>query len=85
VAFRFHVAEHWINFDGELWDAQLVPLVKAHLAGAKVVSLELDYIHPKMMKDQEEGVATWNEKRLMQLNFLKGTVGKLLVDSAKLC
>ena len=83
VAFRFHVAEHWIKFDGELWDAQLVPLVKAHLAGAKVVSLELDYIHPKTMKDQEEGVATWNEKRLMQLNFLKDTVGKLMVDSAK--
>jgi hypothetical protein len=83
AAFRYNQAHHWINFDGELWDAQLIPLVNAHLAGAMVTSLEIDYRHPKIMKEEEEGVAKWNEKRLMQLNFLKDTVGKLMVDTAK--
>lgn len=83
VAFKYNQAEYWINFDGELWDAQLVPLVKAHLSGAKVEIFEIDYLHPKTMKEEEEGVAKWNEKRLMQLNFLKDTVGKLMVENAK--
>ena len=83
VAFRNQLAEHWIRFDGELWDAQLIPLVEAHVAGFKVASFEIDYIHPKTMKDEEEGAAKWNEKRLMQLNFLKETVGKLMVEIAK--
>lgn len=82
VAFRHTYAHHWTDFDGELWDAQLVPLVKAHLAGAKVSSFEVDYYHPKTMKEEEEGVAKWNEKRLMQLNFLKDTVGKLMVENS---
>lgn len=82
LAFRHTLVNHWINFDGELWDAQLVPLVKAHLAGAKVTSFETDYQHPKSMKEQEEGVAAWNEKRLLQLNFLRDTVGKLMTESA---
>jgi len=83
VAFRHSWARHWINFDGELWDAQLVPLVQAHLAGAKVTAFEMDYQHPRAMKEQEEGVAAWNEKRLIQLNFLRDTVGKLMVETAK--
>ena len=80
LAFRHTYAHHWTDFDGELWDAQLVPLVNAHLAGAKVSSMAVDYIHAKSMKEQEEGVAQWNEKRLMQLNFLKDTVGKLMIE-----
>jgi hypothetical protein len=82
VAFRHTYAHHWIDFDGEMWDAQLVPLVKAHLAGAKVSSFQVDYFHPKSMKEEEEGVVKWNEKRLMQLNFLKDTVGKIMIDNA---
>lgn len=82
VAFRYDEAKHWMNFDGELWDAQLIPLVQAHLAGATVTSLEIDYHHPHAMKNEEEGRTIWNEKRLMQLNFLKDTVGKLIVDSS---
>jgi hypothetical protein len=80
VAFRKPFAKYWIDFDGDMWDAQLVPLVQAFQAGAKVSSLSVDYLHPKSMKEQEEGVAQWNEKRLHQLNFLRMTVGKALVD-----
>jgi hypothetical protein len=80
VAFRCSYTSHWLRYDGELWDAQLVPLVQAHLAGAKVSSYEVDYHHPETMKQQEQGVPIWNEKRLLQLNFLKDTVGKLMKE-----
>lgn len=82
VAFRNSLANYWIEFEGDMWDAQLVPLVHAFQAGAKVTSFSVDYLHPKSMKEQEEGVAEWNEKRLHQLNFLKMTVGKALADDS---
>lgn len=81
VAFRYQYAKHWLDFPGEMWDAQLVPLVYAYLAGAKVTSYTIDYLHPKEMKEEEEGVFIWNEKRLIQLNFLKDTVGKAITES----
>ena len=82
VAFRCHQAHHWIDYDGAMWDAQLVPLVRAHNAGAKVSSAEIDYEHPATMKEQEQGEPIWNEKRLMQLNFLQDTVAKALKESS---
>ena len=82
VAFATSEAPHWINYDGETWDAQLVPLVNAHLTGAKISSYEIDYFHPDSMKHQEQGVATWNEKRLYQLNVLSQTVGKRMKEAA---
>jgi hypothetical protein len=82
VAFKASQAPHWLNNDGEIWDAQLVPLVNAHLNGAKVSSYEIDYHHPESMKQQEQGVAAWNEKRLYQLNVLSNTVGKRMKEAA---
>ena len=71
VALRASMAEHWLNFDGELWDAQIVPFIRAfRWASARVASLQVTYSHPSAMKKEEEGVALWSEKRLMQLNFL---------------
>jgi hypothetical protein len=80
VAFRSKFAKHWLDYKGDLWDAQLVPLVQAHLAGAKVSSFEIDYYHPEAMKQEEEGIPKWNEKRLMQANFLKNTVGRVMQE-----
>lgn len=76
IAFRTSQAHHWMNYDGETWDAQLVPLVNAHMDGAKVTSYEVDYYHPVSMKQQEQGVVAWNEKRLYQLNVLSQKVGQ---------
>jgi hypothetical protein len=80
IAFRTSQAHHWINYDGEMWDAQLVPLVDAHVNGAKISSYEIDYYHPVSMKQQEQGVAAWNEKRLYQLNVLSQTVGQRMKE-----
>lgn len=79
VALRATMARHWLEDDGELWDAQIVPYVRAaRWHGAKVGPLELEYHHPNSMKAEEEGVAGWGEKRLMQLNFLFEHIGGAL-------
>jgi hypothetical protein len=84
VALRATMARHWLEDDGELWDAQIVPYVRAaRWHGAKVGPLELEYHHPRLMKAEEEGVAVWGEKRLMQLNFLfKFIAGALKTKTA---
>ena len=71
VAFRSSAAHHWLNFTGEVWDAQIVPYVRAfRWHGASVEELQVSYAHPPLMKREEEWVPAWSEKRLHQLNFL---------------
>ena len=85
MAFRASLASHWLDYrQGELWDAQLVPLVRAAAAQqqAKVTSYEIDFHHPAVMKTQEEGMPQWSHKRLFQLNHLFDKVGSELVASS---
>lgn len=82
TGFRASAARHWLQCEGELWDAQIVPFVHAaRWHAAHVTVLELDYMHPPAMKVEEEGVAKWGEKRLDQLNFLFKHVGGALKQS----
>ncbi len=83
VAFRASAARHWLQCDGELWDAQINPFVRAHRwGGARVEGFTVSYSHPVAMKREEEGVPAWGEKRLMQLNFLfKHVAGALKEDA----
>ena len=70
-------------YDGEIWDAQLVPIIDCFLEGnAKITSFDIPYRHPESMKEQEEGNPVFNEKRLHQLNFLSDTVGKRMREAA---
>jgi hypothetical protein len=82
IALRCTLSKYWLDFDGQIWDAQLVPMLHAFLAGAKVTSFEIDYRHSELMKHQEEGQPEWSEKRLMQLNHLSEKLGKKLKESA---
>mmetsp|Transcript_21726 Transcript_21726/g.35862 ORF Transcript_21726/g.35862 Transcript_21726/m.35862 type:complete len:280 (+) Transcript_21726:71-910(+) len=71
VAFRASYAQEYLDFDGELWDAQIVPMIRAFVRlGARVSSCVVEYGHPIEMKADEEGGVRWSEKRLEQLNFL---------------
>jgi len=82
IAFKATLAEHWIKYEGELWDAQIVPMVRAQRwHEAKVVSYVIEYNQPSTMKQEEEGNPKWSEKRLNQLNFLFEHVGNALKES----
>ena len=63
-------AQLWLDGDGELWDAQLLPLVAAIGTGLKVGAVEVDFEAPWVMKAAEEGDLGFCEKRLMQINYL---------------
>eukprot|EP00667_Euglena_gracilis_P018300 EG_transcript_19418 len=70
LAFRQRRASYWLADRGELWDAQLMPLVRAARAGHRLVSVEVAFSAPAAMKQEEEGNLKFMEKRLVELNFL---------------
>ncbi|KAG8470355.1 hypothetical protein KFE25_008776 [Diacronema lutheri] len=68
VLFDARLAPAWLDFAGPLWDAQVVPYVRAVLwRGAKIGAFHVPYTHPAQMKEEEEGKAKWARKRFEQL------------------
>mmetsp|Transcript_22217 Transcript_22217/g.69344 ORF Transcript_22217/g.69344 Transcript_22217/m.69344 type:complete len:258 (+) Transcript_22217:77-850(+) len=75
VCFRARLASHWTQYDGDLWDAQVVPYIRAvRWHGATIGTCTLPYAHSKQMKDQEERVAFWARKRFEQLSLWMATL-----------
>ena len=81
-ATRAKFAKIWLEYDGELWDAQLVPIVLAQRwYRARVTTYEFEYAQAGKMKLEEEGDPQWTEKRLHQLNNLFEFVGEALKNT----
>lgn len=77
-AFKKEHADLWLQHEGELWDAQILPVILAIKNGLVVRSVTVPFSAPTEMKAQEEGDLKFVEKRLMQINFL---VPKILKDT----
>jgi hypothetical protein len=83
MAFKASFARHWVEYKGDLWDMQLVPLVRAQRwHKAKIIVHEVDFIYPREMFEEETGSELWCEKRLFQLNFLIEHVGRALKEAS---
>lgn len=68
--FKISIAHAFTMYDGALWDALVVPVIRAAQAGYNVVSAPINYTHPPSQKLKEEGERAWCEKRLCQLQHL---------------
>jgi hypothetical protein len=80
-AFQAKQVELWTKYsDGDMYDAQLVPIVHAFRKGLKVCSVFCNYQHPKEMKDEEQGNVVATLKRLQQLYDLDPRVIKAWTD-----
>ena len=76
IMFHSKWAPTWLACNGEMWDGQMIPMIRAHYQDeATVGAYEVDFYLPAPMKKQEEGDPEWNEKRLLQLNLLFDIVG----------
>ena len=57
-------------------DAQIIPYVRGVRDNNwRITSVIVDFRHPKVMKEQEEGSSAFTKKRLMQLNLLFDLLG----------
>ena len=66
---------------GDLWEGLYVPVIQTIIAKKeRVVGIKIDYIHPKVQTEIEEGNPRFTEKRLAQLNNLSLTFKKSWED-----
>lgn len=83
IALRRTWAPHWQAYKGDLWDAQMVPMIRSHVQhGATVGSCTVPFCLPAAMKAQEEGRVMWCEKRLAQINLLIPILAKEFAGKA---
>ena len=72
LAFRASHVQLWTGPSnaGELWDAQVVPIVHGLKRGMCIRNVEVVFHTPLAMKQEEEGDLAYIEKRLFQINYL---------------
>lgn len=76
-AFKTNLANSWLNYEGNSWDAQIVPYVRGiRMHDWRLTSVPVRFVHSREMKEQEEGDPIWVAKRLYQLNLLFDLLGK---------
>lgn len=55
---------------GDKWDSTFLPIIDAHMASARCLSVPVDYAHPESQTKFEQGNPDYNMKRLVQLENL---------------
>ena len=71
-------SSHWLDYPGNSYDAQLIPLVRAARAGVTIASAPVDFVADAEMKREEEGSVAFVQKRLRQLSTLAPVVAAAL-------
>jgi len=74
--YRKDMVPFILSYKGKLWDAHMIPVIRALKQGNIVDSVAVDYQHPKEQKKAEQGNWHWNKKRLFQLSYLLPIVEK---------
>jgi len=69
-AFRKEWSGFWLNHEGEMWDAQILPMVYAIRSGATTISVDIAFRASSEMKKEEEGNLKYVQKRKYQLDEL---------------
>lgn len=59
---------------GDRWESIFLPVIDAIKAGIKIKEVEINYIHPRIQTEYEEGNKTFDQKRLDQLNSLTKSI-----------
>ena len=81
----FHCSQYgwWLSHTSPLWDAQIVPYIEAAYSGqGRLLSVEIDYQHPREQTAEEEGKAVWSAKRFMQLEMVVPALEKAMKAGA---
>lgn len=74
VIFTGDKAKYWLEFDGKLWDAQIIPIVRAIKNNEIILTSVVYFSYPSEQKKEEEGNLAFIEKRRYQLNYMINSV-----------
>ncbi len=71
--WRRDISQYFLDYKGDYgdkWDSTFIPVMNAIHDGKKVISVDVDYVHPKKQRDIEEHDTGFYKKRIEQLNNL---------------
>jgi len=77
--WKKEMSRYFLDYKGEYgdkWDSIFVPVVNAIFDGRKVISVDVDYIHPKKQTEAEEHNIKFYMKRVEQLDNLTNALYK---------
>ena len=86
LAFERSQATHFLEYTGTLWDAQIVPMIKAAWTAkdfemaSTLTSVDVDFAYPPEQLKLEEATVEYSEKRLMQLNVILPVLRKAFME-----
>ena len=64
------VAKYWLEEDGKLWDAQIVPIVKAFSNNVNIIDEPVCFHYPEEQKELEENNMEYIKKRKYQMDYM---------------
>lgn len=70
VIFTGDKAKYWLEYDGKLWDAQIIPIIRAIKNDEVILKSVVCFGYPPEQKKEEEGNINFVEKRRYQLNYM---------------
>ena len=73
VIFTQNLTNYWLNYDGKMWDAQLIPIMYCLKDKIKVIDSKINFMYPKKQTKYEENNINFIKKRLYQLNYIINT------------
>lgn len=76
VMFTTDMAKYWLEYDGKLWDAQIIPIYRAIQDNIKILTHKVSFSYPINQKKKEEGNLEFIEKRRYQLNYMVDAILK---------
>ena len=71
--WKRELSSYFLDYKGEygdLWDSIFIPVMNVIYDGKGVLSVDINYTHPKEQTELEEGDSEFSIKRLNQLNNL---------------
>ncbi|MBL7148070.1 MAG: glycosyltransferase [Nanoarchaeota archaeon] len=71
--WKKEISDYFLNYNGEygdLWDSIFIPVMNAIIDGKKIISINVEYTHPKKQTEMEEHDLKFHWKRIKQLNNL---------------
>ena len=64
------VAKYWLEEDGKLWDAQIIPILNAYSNNVNIIEEPVCFRYPDEQKEMEEDNMEYIKKRKYQMDYM---------------
>lgn len=70
VVMNGYAANYFLEYEGKLWDAQIVPIYRAYKKGLEISEYKVPFMYPHEQKNEEENNMFYIRKRKYQMDYM---------------